>query len=224
MGRPTREVRWKPNWRNLGLELAVIFVGVSSAFFVESYRERLAAEEDLRQATAGIVAELETFERRGGSYVEQLRAPIEAWRAADAAGERAVPELFLIPGSMYPPTAAWEAAVASGVASLYEPALRYRLGYFYSEFRGIHDNYARHVAFLEESVLPRIELGADAFYDESGRFDPAVRSRLRLFEHYVNDLERLTRSAGELAEVLQREVMRGEEPIPSEAPGVAPTD
>ena len=37
----------------------------AAAFFVESYREHLAAEEDLRQASAGIIAELRNYERRG---------------------------------------------------------------------------------------------------------------------------------------------------------------
>lgn len=195
--------RWRPNWRRAAVELVVIFVGVTSAFFVESYREHLAAEEDLRQASAGILEELRSFEKRGGEYVHAFNGPLERWREADAAGRRTVPEFYRIQGAPTPPTAAWDATVASGVASQFEPDFRFRLGYFYHEFRGIHENYLRHLDFVEREVLPRIEAGPDAFYDASGRFDPAVRVRMALIEEYTADLERLSRMAGELADELE---------------------
>ena len=44
---------------------------------------------------------------------------------------------------------AWNSAVASGVARMLEPNLRRDLGYFYSEFVGIHDNYDRYNQFTE---------------------------------------------------------------------------
>ena len=195
--------RWRPNWRRAAVELVVIFVGVTSAFFVESYREHLAAEEDLRQASVGILSELRSFELRGGEYVAAFTGPLERWREADAAGRRTVPEFYRIPGAPTPPTAAWDATVASGVASQFEPDFRWRLGYFYSEFRGIHDNYLRHLDFVEREVLPRSEGGPDAFYDASGRFDPAVRVHMALIEEFTADLARLSRMAGELADELE---------------------
>jgi hypothetical protein len=195
--------RWRPNWRRAAVELAVIFVGVTAAFFVESFREHLAAEEDLRQASAGILSELRNFELRGGEYVVAFTGPLERWREADAAGRRTVPEFYRIPGAPTPPTAAWDAAVASGVASQFEPDFRFRLGYFYSEFRGIHENYLRYLHFVEREVLPRAELGPDAFYDASGRFDPAVQVHIVLIEEFTADLDRLSRMAGELADELE---------------------
>lgn len=195
--------RWRPNWRRAAVELAVIFLGVTSAFYVDSYREHLAAEEDLREASTGILAELRSFESRGGEFVAALNGPIERWREADAAGRRTVPEFYTIPGAPTPPTAAWDATVASGVASQFEPDFRFRLGFFYSEFRGIHENYLRHLDFVEREVMPRIEAGPDAFYDEAGRFDPAVRVRMALIEEFTADLARLSRLAGELADELE---------------------
>ena len=127
-----------PRFGRLAAELVVIFVGVTAAFFVENYRERLAAEEDL-----------------------------------------------------------------SGVASQYEPDLRFRLGYFYDEMVGIHTNYQRHLAFIESEVLPRAEIGPAAFYDDAGRFDPAVRARLDLLDEFAADLRRWSTMAGELADELE---------------------
>ena len=42
----------------LQAELAIIFLGVSAAFFVEGYRQQLDQAQQLRQATSGIIAEL----------------------------------------------------------------------------------------------------------------------------------------------------------------------
>jgi hypothetical protein len=192
-----------PHWGRIVAELVVVFVGVTAAFFVEGYREQLDADRALRQASAGILAELRTYETKGLAYADSMTAHLDAWEAADREGRRAVPTFYRLPGAPRPPTAAWESTVASGVASGFEPDFRYRLGYFYNEFSGIQLNYIRHLDFIEREVLPRAELGADAFYDASGRFDPVVRSRMRLMREYVADLDRLSREAGELGDELE---------------------
>lgn len=187
----------------LAAELIIIFVGVTAAFFVENYREEMAAEEDLRQASEGIVEELRHYATRGLVHADSFTASIEAWRAADRAGRRAVPHLYRMPGSPSPPPAAWDATVASGVASQFAPDLRFRLGYFYDEMDGIHVNYGRQLAFIESEVMPRAEIGPGAFYDATGRFDPAVRVRIDLLDEFADDLRRLSTMAGELADELE---------------------
>lgn len=199
----TRRRDWRPHWGRMVAELVVVFVGVTAAFFVEGYREQLDADRALRQASAGILAELRTYETKGLAYADSMTAHLDAWEEAEAAGRRAVPTFYRLPGAPRPPTAAWSTAVASGVASGFEPDFGYRLGYFYNEFSGIQLNYQRHLAFIETEVLPRAELGADAFYDAAGRFDPAIRARIRLYREYVSDLARLSQMAGDLADELE---------------------
>jgi len=200
---PKRRNRRPPYWGRIVAELVVVFVGVTAAFFVEGYREQLDADRALRQASAGILAELRTYETKGLAYADSMTARLDAWEDADRRGHRAVPTFFLLPGAPHPPTAAWSTTVASGVANGFDPDFRYRLGYFYNEFSGIQSNYVRHLAFIEQHVLPRAELGPDAFYDERGRLDPAVRSRMRLVRVYATDLDRLSHMAGDLADELQ---------------------
>lgn len=72
-------------------------------------------------------------------------------------------------GAPHPPAAAWNSALASGVARVLEPNLRRDLGYFYSELVGIHDNYDRYNQFTEREVLPRSLSGAAAFYGPDGQ-------------------------------------------------------
>jgi len=192
----------RPNWGQLALELVVIFVGVTAAFIVENIREDRAALDDLRQAARGIVVELRHYNERGQLLAAKLRESIEAWRRADAEGRRAIPTIFRIPGAPTPPTAAWDGAVASGVANHIDPEIRRRLGYFYSEYRGIHTNYARHLEFIEREILPRAVVGVEAFYP-NGEFDPAIRARLTLLEEFATDLQLLSEEAEALADELE---------------------
>jgi hypothetical protein len=72
-----------------------------------------------------------------------------------------------------------------------EPKLRRDLGYFYSEFVGIHDNYDRYNQFTEREVLPKALSGPDAFYGPDGRLLPAFRVHMDLQKEFAQDLRRL---------------------------------
>ena len=142
----------------------MVFAGVSAAFVVENYRDSRNQINEMHQAVAGIIAELKETETKTRTFSDAILADIARWEDADRAGNRAVPGHFRIPGAPHPPSAAWNSAVASGVARMLEPKLRRDLGYFYSEFVGIHDNYDRYNQFTECEVLPKALLGVDAFY------------------------------------------------------------
>jgi len=180
-----------------------VFIGVTAAFLVENIREERAEMSELRQASVGMITELRRYQERGLDYAKAFRDPITAWRISDRQGNKAIPDLFRIPGAPIPPSAAWDGAVSSGVANRFSPAFRYRLGYFYSEFKGIAENNLRHQIFIENEVLPRVESGVQAFYGEDGKFNPAIRARLALIEEFADDLERLSVTAGELADELE---------------------
>ena len=186
-------------------ELVVIFVGVTAAFFVEGYRSDLDQREQLSQVTEGILVELRRHEVRSREHADSIAARLSAWHSADSDGKRAIPGFYVIPGAPYPPTPAWDAAVSSGVASLYEPSLRRELGYYFSEFVGIHVNYARRLSFIEIEILPRARSGPDAFYDPTGALLPRFATEMELLQDFANDLLRLT----ELATTLRVQLEAG---------------
>lgn len=194
---------WTANWHQLLLELVVVFIGVTAAFLIENLREERAEMHQLRQASVGMLAELRNYRVRGIAHATAIRDSITVWRDLDQQGKQAVPKLYRIPGAPLPPSAAWDGAVASGVANRISPEFRYRLGYFYSEYMGIARTYLRHQIFIENEVLPRVELGVQAFYGEDGQFNPAIRARFALIEDFADDLERLSLTAGELADELE---------------------
>ncbi len=192
----------KQTWRSrigwLAGQMFVIFLGVSAAFFVESYRETLSEKAELRQAIAGIITELKHYEKRSPEFADSFKAANDRWTVADRAGRRAVPGYFRIPGAPHPPAAAWNTAVASGILRLLDPGLRLDLGYYYSEFVGIHDNYDRYNQFTEREILPRLPVGPDAFYGPDGKLLPIFRVHMDLENEFAADLRRLAGVARDL--------------------------
>ncbi|MEX2584597.1 MAG: hypothetical protein WD766_15115 [Gemmatimonadota bacterium] len=194
---------WKSRTTRAAAELLVIFVGVTAAFLVEGYRERLNQAQDLRQAKEGILAELARYQIRGVEHADSIDASIDRWKTVDESGRQAVPGHYRIPGAPYPPTAAWDAAVASGVASMFDPELRLALGYFYTEFTGIHQNYVRRLEFIENEIIPNSKRGPGAFYTTSGQILPEFEVEMSLLAEFGADLRNLSERAAVLEEWLQ---------------------
>jgi hypothetical protein len=207
MSEPNSKQTWRQRLGWLTGELLVVFIGVSAAFVVENYRDSRNQAGELHQAVAGIIGELGRYETRAQQYADAITAKITAWEEADRAGKHAIPGYYRIPGATHPPSAAWNTAVASGLARLLEPKLRTELGYFYSEFVGIHDNYDRYNQFTEREVLPRaVATDPDAFYGTDGRLLPAFRVHMQLQKEFADDLRKLSAKAHELRarlEILQ---------------------
>ena len=161
---------------------------MTAAFFVEGYRADLEQSEQLQQVTDGLLTELRQHEVRSKMHADSILFRVAGWEAADSEGRQAIPAYYIIPGSPFPPTPAWDAAISSGVASLYEPSLRLDLGYFFSEFVGIHTNYVRRLTFIEREVLPRARVGPQTFYDASGALLPEFGTEMELLADFAAEL------------------------------------
>ena len=192
MSRPNDTQNWRTRVGWLVGQLFVIFLGVSAAFVVENYRETLSQREELHQALVGIITEMERYETRSVQFADAFDAATERWAAADREGRRAVPGYYRIPGAAHPPTAAWKTAVTSGIARMIEPKLRVELGYFYSEFNGIHAE-PRPVQRIHRTGNsgPRLAGGPDAFYGSDGKLLPMFRVHMDLQNEFAADLRRL---------------------------------
>jgi hypothetical protein len=190
--------RWRTRLGRWAGELVVVFVGVSAAFVVDNYRENRNQAAEFHQALSGVTVELDRHSTRAREFADNFSARIKEWEEADRAGKRAVPGYYRIPGATHPPIAAWNTMVSSGLARLIEPKLRTELGYFYSEFTGIHDNYDRYNQFTEREVLPRLAAGPDAFYGPDGRVLPMFRVHMDLQQEFADDLRNLSTKAHEL--------------------------
>jgi hypothetical protein len=99
---------------------------------------------------------------------------------------------------------------------MFEPELRLALGYFYTEFTGIHDNYVRRLAFIEDVIMPTSDRGAGAFYDSSGSIRPEFRVYILLMAEFAADLRRIV----ERAEFLEEWLRSGDRPEEQRASAV----
>lgn len=91
---------------------------------MENYRESVSQRQELQQAIAGIITELEHYRTRSAQHADAFDLAIQRWSAADREGRRAVPGYYRIPGAPRPPSAAWSATVNSGIARMIESKLR----------------------------------------------------------------------------------------------------
>jgi len=194
---------WRARVLNALAQLTLIFVGVTLAFVFEGWRKQLDEAADMRQTVEGLITELRHYEEHGTELARLMEQSVETWRAEDRAGRQAVLDLHRIPGAPYPPAAAWNSAVSSGIANKLEPKLRLELGWYYSEMGGIHANYTRHLSFYEREVMPRVLEGAPAFYGPDGKLKSEFRVHLALYEEFVADLKRLSAQGGELRRKLE---------------------
>jgi len=194
-------------WRTRAIgalaQLTTIFIGVTLAFLFEGYRKQVDEAADVRQAVAGIAYELGHYSERGLFHVQKFEQSIEDWRQADREGRQAVPLVYRLPGALTPPAAAWESALSSGAASHLDPELKLEIGFFYSEFIGVHANYRRQVEFAEREVMPRALQGAAAFYSPDGKLQPQFQVHLALVAEFAADIKRLCLRASELKQKLE---------------------
>lgn len=195
---------WRARALSALTQLTLIFVGVTLAFVFEGWRKQLDEAAEVRQTIDGLITELGHYENHGGALAQRMEQSVEAWRAEDRAGRQAALDLYRIPGAPYPPAAAWNSAVSSGVANKLDPALRLELGFYYSEMVGIHANYSRLIAFHEHEVMPRVLQGAAVFYGPDGKLKPEFRVHLALYEEFVADAKRLSAQGGKLAHKLEQ--------------------
>jgi hypothetical protein len=198
MATSDQKQNWRPRLGWLAGQLLMIFLGVTAAFIVENYRESLSQREDLRQAVAGLITELERYETRAVQFADGFDSAIAKWKTADEQGLRAVPGFYRIPGATHPPISAWTTTVNSGIARMLDPTLRRDLGYYYSEFVGIHDNYDRYNQFTEREVLPRLPAGPDTFYGSDGKLIPMFHVHMDLQSEFAGELRKLAQMAHDL--------------------------
>lgn len=184
--------RWRSRALSALAQLALIFIGVTLAFVFEGWRKQLDETADVRETVDGLITELRHCEKHGGELAQRMLRSAEAWHAEDRAGRQAVLDLQRIPGAPYPPAAAWNSAVSSGIANKLDPVLSLELGWYYSESGGIHVNYSRWLEFNEREVMPRVLEGAAAFYGPEGKLKPEFRVHLALYEEFVADLKRVS--------------------------------
>lgn len=168
----------KQEWTAIFIDFVIVVMGVFIGVQVSNWNNARAEE-----ARAALIIEALRQDLRDGAAVEErfiaeVGAGLAAFDAARARGETPPPYFFRVKGSDRAPNGVWQAATQSSLADLLHPGLLFDLGFYYSEREGIGDKFVRYSTFVDNEILPRLDAGADAFYDEAGALKPEFAANL----------------------------------------------
>lgn len=183
-------------------ELAIIFVGVFGAFVAEDVRQQREDDQRAQQTYRAVRAEIQAYAERAPFVVDQMQEAVDSWNASREAGERPPPPYYREPRAETPPTAIWQATLASGGVALLDPTLFNQLAEFYNRIESVSARYQRYNAVTEREVLPRIMDGTEAFYRPDGEVVGLYATHIMLLSEIREELNLLVVEAAEMESAL----------------------
>lgn len=190
----------------LGLELAVIFIGVYAAFALSEYESRKEDATRREQLKAALVREIEDITTNTRRVAESLPAQLANFDSAMAAGGRPP----LVP-SMEPVRVQahmWEATLQSGALDLFDVSTVYKLSQFYNE---LNLGFAQldQLRELSQSVLiPNLGEDANEFYDPDTH---RLRSKYQWHRAGLGELSELAASITALGDSVVKTLKASED-------------
>ncbi len=172
--------------RRLVAELAVVFLGVYGAFWVEDFRDQQDRDERTRKVILALQQDLKDYVEVGGGFRDHIEEGLKNWNASRARGETPAPFVFRVFGAEVPPLTTWEAVRQTELAVLIDADLLYELAFYYNEISGMGARYVRYATFTESDVLPQLKLGNSSFYAEDGeRLLPRFEAHMDRLDEYL---------------------------------------
>ncbi len=185
-------------------EIVIVFVGVTAAFAMESFRQRRVETAYRRSMIAALVPTLDDVLLHSQAFDDEVSAKLAQFDAAVARGEKPVLPVFRESNSERPPIRAWDGIVATGAAKSLPPELFFQLALFYTRQESFGERYIRYNDFTEARVLT---LGPDmsAAYDAA---TGALRPEFAAHADRLRDLKvanaRMSVEAADLRDRLTR--------------------
>lgn len=188
----------------LALELFVVFIGVSAAFWLEEWRQDRQRIDDASAIYSALADEVRLPAKEAGPAMNaEIMAKLAVWRRQITAGERPALVHYVIDGARRPPTGVWDAAVGSGTINLVGPHMTYCLARFYNRLKSVGDVWVRYDDFTVSEVIPYLDDPA-AFYDARGELRPQYVAHVRQLERYTEAHDQVIRDAQALMPILER--------------------
>lgn len=192
----------KRDWFGIGFELFVVIIGVMLGMAAS----RWAAERDERQyhnqMVSALTSTLMVYVDAGGYIDRQIEKTITDYRHQVAAGERRAPPFWRLEQLERPPTLAWDAMVATGIARSLDAELVFKIARFFSRGDGWGDRYQRYNTFTEQQILPYVETPA-RFYGRDGELLPLYVAHIERLRELQAVNKEMVREASQLRQVLQ---------------------
>lgn len=191
----------KRDWFGIGFELFVVIIGVLLG--VEA--SRWSSDRDERryhaQMTIALDETLKVYVEEGNSIHHEIMGIVSDYDRRFAAGERPPPPYWHLDQLERPPTLAWDAMVATGIARSIEPELVFKIARFFSRGDGLGDRYQRYNVFTENQVLPHLNDAAH-FYGSDRELRPEYSAHVDRLKEILSVNDKLTREAADLHRAL----------------------
>ena len=181
---------WKLPGRFLA-QLGIIFGGVFGAFVAEDLRQQREDDQRAEQTYEALLGEVRTFVERAPVVVSDMASKGEQWIEQRAAGDNPPPPFYREPRGEVPPTAIWEATLASGGVVLLDPDLFNELAVFYNRLSSASDRYRRYNDFTERELLPYLSADPTHFYQSDGQLRGLYQSHVDFLDEIRVEIEQL---------------------------------
>lgn len=137
-------------------ELAIVFVGVLAALWVDARQEASEQKDRALDIASAMYAEIVHLTTWFGPWRASVDSAYREWQDRVAAGDRPAPFYFRMPGAEQTPKVGWDAGVATGLLDTFDPALVFDVGNMYHEWHEIGARVARYHASTEVLVFPAV--------------------------------------------------------------------
>lgn len=190
------------DWFEICFELFVVVLGVILGMEASRWTQAREDAQYRGQMIAAMDETLGDYIRSGHHIHGEIVGALNDYSRRLAAGQHPPPPYLRFPLLDRPPTRAWDAMVATGLARSIDPKLVFRLAMQFSRADSFGDRYARYNLFTEEQLLPYLS-HPEHFYGPDGKLTQPYRShvqRLRemlaLNDEMTADAESLERDLG----------------------------
>jgi hypothetical protein len=149
-------------------ELFVVVLGVVLGLAASNWSQARQDRAYRRSMISALDEALNDYVDSGHNTHRRIVTAIDDYQRRVARGERPAPPILRYPLLDRPPTRAWDAVVATGLARSINPKLVFRLAMHFSRADSFGDRYQRYNQFTEHDVLP-YEAHPDHFYGANGK-------------------------------------------------------
>ena len=189
------------DWFGIGLELLTVVLGVLLGLQASQWAAERQERAYRTQIIAALGATLDDFRVHGREIGLTMDSQIAEFEQARAKGRSPSPPVYREPGGERPPTRAWDAIVATGVARSIEPRLFFRLASFFNRADSYGERYIRYNIVSETHVMPYLNNPAH-FYAA----DDTLRPEYAAYLDRLRDLAKTTTGMAADARKLQHDL------------------
>jgi hypothetical protein len=195
----------KRDWFEIGFELFVVILGVLLGMEASRWAASREDAANRRQMIAAMNETLTDYVDSGHRIHGRIAAALNDYSHRVAAGEHPPPPYLRFPLLDRPPTRAWDAMVATGLARSIDPKLVFRLAMHFSRADSFGDRYQRYNEFTEREILPYTS-SPSRFYGPDGKLTVPYASHVQRLRELLALNDQMTDEAVSMRRELAREL------------------